>query len=155
MHRFDKRQLSAATPAFSYPVWARFQDVDAAGIAFFARIAIWFHDAYFAFLGERGCDMPRLIAGAPWMAPMVHSEADFLAPIHFGDRLLAQVVAAHLGDTELAVGFRLVRASGGEVVAVGQQAHVFVERRSFQRVPVAPEMRRAFACLAEPAAEVR
>lgn len=144
MHRFDKRELSAGDPAFRHPLTVRFQDVDAAGIGFFARITTYFHDAYFAFLASRGCDVPEIIAEAPYMAPMVHCEADFLRPLRFGDEVEAQVVAARLEGSELVVGFRLVRRDDGTVAAVGQQGHVFVDRTDFTRVPAPEEFRAAF-----------
>lgn len=147
MHRFDKRELSAGDPVFSHPVTVRFQDVDAAGITFFARITTYFHDAYFAFLESRGCDLPGIIADAPYMAPMVHCEADFLEPLRFGDELAAQVVASRLEDSELTVGFRLVRRHADEVVAVGQQGHVFVDRADFTRIAAPEVFRDAFGDL--------
>jgi len=142
MHRFDKRALSGAdTILFAHPITARFQDVDAAGIVFYARIVTWFHDAYFAFLASAGIDMPALIADGEVIAPMAHVEADYFSPVRFGDAMLAEIVAAHVDGAALALGFRLVRSDEKrEVVSVGQQVHLCVDRRTMTRVDVPADL---------------
>lgn len=144
-HLFDKRALSEAPgEVFSHPLTVRFQDVDAAGIVFFARITAWFHDAYFSFLASRGLDLPAAIASGPYLAPMKHVEADFFRPVRFGDTLVAQVVRQHAEGSELTVGFRLLL--GDEVVAVGQQVHAFVDR-SFEKIDVPDEWHAVLAAI--------
>lgn len=140
MHHFDKHALSGAeTSLFTHAARARFQDIDAAGIVFYARILVWCHDAWFAFLEDRGVDVPGLMRSAPAISPMAHAEADYFRPLRFGDRVDVDLVAAHVDGAEIALGYRLRR--GDEVVAVAQQAHLFVDRRRFTRVDVPGEMR--------------
>ena len=144
MHRFDKHDLSGApTSHFTHAARARFQDIDAAGIVFYARILVWCHDAWFAFLEHQGVDMPAVLASAPVISPMAHAEADYFRPVRFGDRVAVELVAAHLDGAELALGFRLRRASGegaGEIIAVAQQAHLFVDRARFARTDAPAEL---------------
>lgn len=143
LHRFDPKALSAGTPRFSHPVQVLFQDVDAAGIAFYARITTWFHDAWFAFLMDGGLDLPTDLKSGPTLAPMRHTETDYFSPVRFGDRLEAEVVEVHLEGSNLTVGFRLVRAGTDESVATGQQNHVFVSRAAFERVEAPANWRSA------------
>ncbi len=150
--RFDKRDLSQENPrAFTHPITVRFQDVDAAGIVFFARIAEYFHDGYFAFLTARGgLDLPEAMRSAPWVAPMLHLECDFFAPLRFGDRCAVEVVRGRIEAADLCVGMRMVRTSGrreGEVVAVAQQAHRIVDRERFEPCAVPEGFRRAVESL--------
>jgi len=146
---FDKRALSeAGEPLFSLPLEVRFQDVDAAGIVFFARIGAYFHDAHIAYLNALGLDMPRALSEGPWIAPLKHAEADFFEPMRFGDRLESQVVAGRAEGSELVFGFRLVGADDRRVRAVGQQVHVWVGRDDFKRCPLPEAVR---AALREPA----
>ena len=51
---FQRDDLLAAPAGFTHRMLARFQDVDAAGIVFFARIFDYFHDAYVAFFAAHG-----------------------------------------------------------------------------------------------------
>jgi acyl-CoA thioesterase FadM len=59
------------------------------------------------------------------------------------------LVAAHLetmpNPTEVTLGFRISRASDGEVAILCQTIHTFVERKSFQRTGVPEELRKALA----------
>ena len=158
IHRYDKRELTRANPkAYRHPVAVRFQDIDAAGIVFFARIAEYFHDAYFAFLSDRGgIDLPRAMREASWVAPMLHVECDYFAPLCFGDRCVVEVVRAHLSGSDLSVGMRLLRegvprgAKEAEVVAAGQQAHRFVTRPGFEPCPPPEGFARAVSSLGSP-----
>jgi acyl-CoA thioesterase FadM len=47
--------------------------------------------------------------------------------------------------TEVTLGFRIARASDGEVAILTQSIHTFVERKTFQRTGVPEELRTALA----------
>ncbi|MDF1566040.1 MAG: thioesterase family protein [Deltaproteobacteria bacterium] len=132
-HRFDRRTLSEGREVlYRRPLTVRFQDADAAGIIFFARIPEYFHDAYFAWLMEEGgFDLPEMMRTASIMMPLQHQSCDYFRPLSFGERAEAQVVAVHLEGSSFTVGFRMIR--GDEVVAVGQQVHVCADRQTLQR----------------------
>lgn len=140
-HRFSRDDLVSGAPfgpAHRHEV--RLQDVDAAGVVFFARHLEFAHDAMIRLLAAAGWPLPeRLAAGDP-MAPLRHAEADFLSPLRFGDRLTVLAVAAHLRETEIALGFRLEREEGG-VASLVQLVHVFVDPATFRRVPVPTPVR--------------
>lgn len=157
---FSRAELLAAPVGFSHELLVRFQDVDAAGIVFFARILDYCHDAYVAFLAAAGCPLDASLRESRWMAPLVHAEADFIKPLRFGDRVLVHLVAARVRESSYTVGYRLERpgqlsndalASGqiaGEAAAVGQTVHVVVDPRSFARAPLPEAMRSALIHLA-------
>ncbi len=138
-HRFSREELLEGTP-FGPPHRheVRLQDVDAAGVVFFARHLEFAHDAMIRLLAAAGWPVPEKLAGGAPMAPLRHAEGDFLAPPRFGDALLVRAVAAHLRETEIAVGFRLEREGDGAPVSLVQLVHVFVEPTTFRRVPVPP-----------------
>jgi acyl-CoA thioesterase FadM len=46
-------------------------------------------------------------------------------------------------ETEVTLGYRIARTNGGEVCAVGQVVHTFVDRARFARVPIPEPVRRA------------
>lgn len=121
----------------------RFQDVDAAGTAFFPRVVEYFADVYLGLLEARGVDLPSHLRAPAWVAPLVHAEADFLGPMRFGDRFVAQVVAARVGATSFSVGYRLRAEATGKVLAVGHTVHVIVDGATFQPAPVPEVIRRA------------
>lgn len=117
----------------SLPV--RFQDVDAAGIVFFARFADYAHDAFVLFLREIGLPLEGLLREGDLGMPVVHAETSFKGPLRFGDVLEVQVLRPTIGETSIKMEYHL-RVSG-ETRAVVKMSHVvvrFAEMRP-QRVP--------------------
>ena len=146
MHRFDREELKLSRPtAFADPRAIRFQDIDAAGIIFYPRVLEMFHDAYAAFLTFAGAPLPEVLRSGSWLAPVRHAEADYFKPLRFGDAVMVEICRAHLAETEATLGYRIARSEGGEVCAVGQVVHTFVERASFKRTPIPEPVRRALA----------
>jgi acyl-CoA thioesterase FadM len=140
MFRFERDALRTATQrAFARERAIRFQDVDAAGIIFFARALELCHDLYVEMLGDLGHPLHRALKG-PWLTPIRHAEADYLRPLRFGDRVQIALVAAHLGPasppSEVTLGFRIATLPEDEPAIVAQSVHTFVTRERFERTPV-------------------
>jgi YbgC/YbaW family acyl-CoA thioester hydrolase len=125
----------------------RFQDVDAAGLVFHPRVLEYFHDAFVEFLAAHGQRLDEVLQQARWGAPLRHAEADYLAPLRFGDEIEVALVKARLEQSEVRLDFRVTRARDDEVAAVGHTVHVFVDARTFRRRPVPDELRVAFESL--------
>lgn len=119
----------------------RFQEVDAAGIVFYARIFDYLHDAYVGFLRERGMPLERALRDGEWVAPLTRAEAEYLRPLRFGDEIEVSVVSVELEETEYTVGYRV--DVGGEPACVGRTRHVSVDPTTFRRAPVPDRLRRA------------
>lgn len=148
MYRFERDQLKLPTmSSFRRELSIRFQDVDAAGIIFYPNVLALCHDLYVDFLAAHGSPLHETLRG-PWIAPIRHAEADYLRPLRFGDRVSAEIVAAHVepeAPTEVTLGYRL--AIQETVHAVAQTVHTFVDPATFKRVPVPDVLLTAFASL--------
>jgi 1,4-dihydroxy-2-naphthoyl-CoA hydrolase len=132
-------------PWYEHETGVRFQDVDAAGILFFARVFELFHDAYVEGLRAHGVELARVLDAGAWAAPIVRSEARFRRPIRFGDRLVVEL-RGELSERELTVRYRVVSSTDRSVEhATGETVHAFVDRASFKRVEAPPEVRAAFS----------
>lgn len=143
--RFTRDELIAAKgERFSHPLQVRFQDVDAAGVVFFARFFDYFHDAYVAFLEQAQLPLPRVLEARSWAAPLVHAEADYLKPLRFGDRVEAQLVLAEVGSSSILLGHRVVKAGAASAVAIGQTVHAFIDPAARSRIEVPPDVAAAF-----------
>src|SRR5438552_10317486 len=77
----------------------RFDEVDPAGIVFFARYANFAHEAIETFFAELDGGYPGLIVKRRIGLPIVHLEADFIAPLRYGDRLRVETSCTKLGKT--------------------------------------------------------
>lgn len=119
----------------------RFQDVDAAGIVFYARTFDYFHDAYVGFLRARGAPLERALRDGSWVAPLTRAEAEYLRPLRFGDEIDVSIVGVELEETQYRVSYRIDLA--GEPAAVGRTRHVSVDPATFRRAAVPDVLRRA------------
>jgi YbgC/YbaW family acyl-CoA thioester hydrolase len=144
---FERERLKRAEAGFVHRTSARFQDVDAAGIVFFARVFDYFHDAYAAFLAEGGLPLPEILRARAWAAPLRRAEADYLSPIRFGDPLEVALVHADWEASTLSVGYR-VSTPGSKTAAVGVTQHVIVDVASFSRIEPPEPLRALFLRLA-------
>jgi YbgC/YbaW family acyl-CoA thioester hydrolase len=128
----------------THAVRVRFQDIDAAGIAFFATAFELFHDAYVEGLRAHGVELARVLDEGRWGAPITHAEAKFRRPMRFGDALLVEVNGA-LSERDLTVRYRVRSASDPSIEqVVGSTTHAFIDRASFARCAIPPEITRAF-----------
>ncbi len=148
IHRFTREEIIAAPPPFfRWRYRVRIQDVDAAGIVFFARYLEIFHDGLFAFLADAGVDLVALLSPEAPLAPVKHAELDYFRPLRFGDEVELGPVIARLETTQASVGYRMMEVSSGELVALAQIAHVAVTPRSFERTEMPEALREAFSRL--------
>jgi 1,4-dihydroxy-2-naphthoyl-CoA hydrolase len=140
--RFDPKSLNDR-PADSFALErdVRFHDVDAAGIVFFARAFEYVTDTFVAFCAASGVHVDEVLRERRWGAPLQHVEADYFRPLFFGDRVEVALVAAHLEDTSVTLGYRIANTADGAVHATVQATHVFVDVDTFARRPVPAEMR--------------
>lgn len=130
-------------PLFSQPRTVLFQEVDAAGIVFFARFFEWFHDAYAAFLAERGVRFERVIADRDWGLPLVHAEADYREPLGYAKPFRVDVDGVTLGDTSITVSYTV--RDGERVHATGKTIHVCIDRKTFRPRTLPDDLRGALA----------
>jgi 1,4-dihydroxy-2-naphthoyl-CoA hydrolase len=118
-----------------------FQDVDAAGIVFYARVFDYFHDAYVSFLRARGVPLETALRDGSWVAPLRRAEADYRRPLRFGAAITVALVRLELEETEYRIGYRIDTADG--VACEGETVHVSVDPATFRRAPIPAFLRRA------------
>jgi 1,4-dihydroxy-2-naphthoyl-CoA hydrolase len=126
--------------AYSEVRRVRFQDVDAAGIVFFARVFDYFHDAYVGFLRARGVPLEAALRDGSWVAPLSRAEADYRRPLRFGDEVEVRVESVEVSETEYTVRYRI--EVDGKTACVGRTRHVSVDPETFRRTPVPERLRR-------------
>lgn len=147
----DRQALvEAPRVLFSVPVQVAFQHVDAAGIVFFARVFEYVHDAYVAWLAQVGCPLPQWLSEGSVIAPLTHAEADYLAPLRFGDTGEVQLVAVEAEGSRMTLGWRIAAGNPETVCVVGRTVHVCVDRATFRRAPLPAPLADAVRVLGEP-----
>ncbi len=128
---------------YRHRVAVRFQDIDAAGIVFFARVFELFHDGYVAALAANGVSLAKVLDERVWAAPITHSEARFRRPMRFGDELVVEL-RVERAEREITVRYRVCAHGDSSIEhASGSTTHAFVDRATFRRIDVPPEVLRA------------
>ena len=118
-----------------------FGDTDAAGVMHFHQLLRWCHEAWEESLERYGIDAGTVFPGCrgqqQWPAvalPVVHCQADFLRPVHGGDRLRVHLKPQRLdpGCFEVRTTFQLETT----VVANGLIRHLAIRSDSRERCPL-------------------
>lgn len=134
--------LAVREPIHRMPRRVRFQEVDAAGTIYYSRVFEYFGDAYIDLLDRGGVSVPKVMAKQLWAAPLVHAEAEYLAPMRFGDHVVVEVATAACGTSSATVGYRIT-TEDGRVLGVGHTVHVFVDATTFRPCPIPADVRQA------------
>src|SRR5215831_9660029 len=94
-----------------------FEDVDASGAVFFARVLHYCHEAMEALFSPLDGGYVKLINERKIGLPAVRIEADFTAPLRYGDCAVIDVTAPHVGTTSCTLAYDVRRAADGARVA--------------------------------------
>lgn len=108
----DHDRPPPAGGVYRHPVLVRWGDCDPAGIVYFPRFFEKFHEAMEQWFGD-ALQVPydALIVGRKLGLPSVHTEADFLAPCRFGERVVVELRVARLGRTSIELAYRVLASS--------------------------------------------
>ena len=107
---------------FSYSTRLKLRDTDAAGVAFFAAYYAIAHDAYEAFL--ESADAPLHSWLSEVHLPIVHSEADYKAPLTLGTSFSVNIHCERLGTKSFTLSYQF--SSDHQVFANLKTVHVTV-----------------------------
>ena len=121
----------------------RFEDIDAAGIVFFARFSNYCHDAMERFFDDLPGGYAELIVGRRVGFPAVHVDLDFTAPLRYGDVARIEGTVTRLGATSCHFHFKVMRAKDSAVVATAKHVHVCSDLLTMTKLPLPPDVRAA------------
>ena|SRR5260221_565346 len=119
----------------------RFDEVDPAGIVFFARYANFAHEAVENFFADLEGGYAGLIQARRIGLPIVHLEADFRAPLRYGDTLRVETSCAKLGTTSATFAHEIKNGASGDLAAVVRHVVVTVALESFRACPMPDDVR--------------
>jgi 4-hydroxybenzoyl-CoA thioesterase len=119
----------------------RFDEVDPAGIVFFARYANFAHEAIETFFADLEGGYPGLIMKRRIGLPIVHLDADFVAPLRYGDELRVETSCSKLGKTSASLRHEVKNGVTHATCAVVQHVVVTVTLDSFRPCPMPDDVR--------------
>ncbi len=119
-----------------------FEDIDAAGIVFFARFYGYCHEAIVPlFDGYPGGYVGLIRKGLGF--PVVHCDADYTAPLRFGDAVDIDPAVEALGRSKLTFLSTVYRVHDGAPSAVVRHTCVLTDLAAMKSVPLPDELRAA------------
>lgn len=135
----------AAKAIYAQTFTANFSDCDPEQILFFAHYFKWAHDAIEGLTHHKKL-WSVWFDSQSWGAPLRHVEADYMAPLAFGESAECLVYVANVGDSSVTFECHFVTGTKTErrVTAVVRTVHVFVDRKTFKPTKVPKEVRAAF-----------
>lgn len=128
--------------AYERPV--RFDEVDPAGIVFFARFMNYAHEAMENFFSDIEGGYAGLIQTRKIGFPTVRLEADFKIPLRYGDRLRVETSCGKLGSTSATFVHEMRNAASGALCAVVQHVVVTVTLGILKPCPMPDDVRAKF-----------
>ena len=126
---------------FLYEHRVRFEEIDAAGIAYFARFFTWCHDAMEAMLAPIDGGYVGLVRDRRMGLPAVHVEADFEAPLRYGESVRVAVTVERTGRSSVTLRFDLSRLPGGQKVATLRHVAALTDMAAMQSRPLPDDIR--------------
>ena len=126
---------------FRYSTTLKLRDTDAAGVAFFAAYFAIAHDAYESFLVSCGAHL------RDWLGevhlPIVHSHADYTAPLRLSDAFEVELTCPRVGEHSFTLHYHFVDHVHERTLARLETVHVAVkfDDRKHESVPLPEQVR--------------
>jgi YbgC/YbaW family acyl-CoA thioester hydrolase len=125
---------------FTYRTKVRMYDTDTAQILFFGNQYRFMNDALEDLLAEEGLTMHHLFhSGINFGFVVVHSEANYLAPLHAGDRVKISVTVSRIGSTSFEFSYELYRDE--TQVGTGKTVHVVIDHKTHKKKQIPDSVR--------------
>ena len=107
-----------------------FSETDPGGILFFAEFFKIAHITYERFLDSLGLERNYFLDDE-FILPIVHSRADYLSPVSFGDELTCELSVGNIGETSFELKYDL--KNKGNVASKVVTKHVAVKKKKFKK----------------------
>lgn len=131
--------------SFSTRLSVRFGDTDPAGFVYYPVIFHYLHVAMEEFFALAcGTTYAQLIEHERIGFPVVKSDAEFSAPLLYGDEVEIEVHVSRTGDSSATFEYSVRRANDTRVAARVTQVHVAMNLDSRRAVSIPSNLRDAF-----------
>jgi 4-hydroxybenzoyl-CoA thioesterase len=122
----------------------RFEEVDAAGIVFFARFLGYGHEAMEHFFGGLPGGYAHLIMQRRIGLPAVNVTMSFKSPVKYGEVLRIETSTAHLGNRSATLRYRMFRTHDEVLAAEVEHTIVMTNLDQLASCPMPDDVRAIF-----------
>lgn len=130
--------------AFRTSVPVRFGDVDHAGIVFYPKFFMYFHEAFERFFDDAHLYYYKLIGERHVGFPTVHIDTDYKAPLKYGDSLDVEVSVPKIGRRSATFRYVGYRHRDGKHACTAEITCACVDMRTFQSMDLPDDLRALF-----------
>ena len=130
--------------AFRTSVPVRFGDVDHAGIVFYPKFFIYFHEAFERFFDDAHLHYYKLIDERHIGFPTVHIEIDYKAPLKYGDSLDLEVSVPKIGRRSATFRYAGFRHRDGQHAVSAEITTACVDMDRFAAIEIPADLRALF-----------
>lgn len=124
----------------------RFDDVDGAGIVYYPRFLHLCHAAFEDFFDAAApFSYPDLIAKKRLGFPTVHIDADFKAPLSYGDVAIVTLAVKKIGTSSVQSHYEIRRKRDSVLSFTADITTVFIDLDSQKALPLSDELKAVFA----------
>jgi len=128
--------------AFCYYLRVRYQECDAQHVVFNARYGDFIDLACFEFL-RAALPSPTACSDGSFETQTVRQLVEWKGSARFDDVLAVSVRTSRVGSTSFTLNFEIRRTGEEQVLATCETTYVHVDKASYSKRPIAPQMRAA------------
>jgi 4-hydroxybenzoyl-CoA thioesterase len=124
----------------------RFDDVDGAGIVYYPRFLHLCHAAFEDFFDDVApFSYPALIRDRRLGFPTVHIEADYKAPLAYGDTAIVTIGVTRVGTSSIGTRYEIRRRRDSVLSFTADITAVLIQLDSGRPVPLTDELKAVFS----------
>ena len=131
--------------AYRTSIQVRFGDVDHAGIVYYPRYFIYFHEAFEDFFNANGHPYHEVLDDKRIGFPTVHIDSDYKAPLRYGDSLDIELTVTRIGEKSATFRYLGYRHRDGKLACDAKITVACVNMDTFVSLPWPDFIRELFA----------
>ena len=108
-----------------YTIRVRYGDTDQMGFAYYGNYLRWFEIGRAEMMRSLGRSYREIEAEGVWL-PVLEARCRYLKPARYDDEVVIETGVIELGRASVRFGYRVVRASSAELLAMGHTEHCFM-----------------------------
>jgi 1,4-dihydroxy-2-naphthoyl-CoA hydrolase len=125
---------------YTYHTSLKLHQTDAAGLLFFSRVFELAYDAFHEFMEENDFGLGRIILQESFLLPIVHAEADYILPLHVGDKLEIRITLEKIGRSSVTTGYTILRS--GQLAGSMKIIHVAIAKETGAKIAIPESLKK-------------
>lgn len=107
------------------------QDADAAGVVFYGKVYEMAQEAFEAMIESFDFPINRIIYQSEIIFPVIHSQAEYPAPVRLGHEVEIQILLGKISDSSFTLVYRFIHNES--VVCTVKTIQVAVNRKKWEK----------------------